>query len=270
MDYRIIGLQRRLEPLRQKLLNHPLYERIQRVEDVQLFQEHHVYAVWDFMALLKFLQRELTCVNTLWYPSNNRLARRLINEIVLAEESDVDPSGAPASHYELYLNAMRQSGAALKPILLWVEKIQEGYSLRELLRFNVLGLPLHVLEFLRFTESVLRRGKVHEVASAFTFGREDLIPDLFSGIVKTLHQEFPDKLEATVYYLERHIELDGDEHGPMAHRMIHSLCGEEERLWQEVEEVAVNALQARLALWDGMYRCIVNAQKSEEKAAAAV
>lgn len=60
-----------LAPLKRKLSQHPLYQQLSSLEDINTFMEDHVYAVWDFMSLLKALQRELTCVAVPWLPAPN-------------------------------------------------------------------------------------------------------------------------------------------------------------------------------------------------------
>ena len=114
-----------LNPLRDQLLDHPIYRRIRTIDGVQTFMEHHVFAVWDFMSLLKALQQRLCCVSVPWLPPANAFAARLINEIVLAEETDVGPEGVPASHFDLYLDAMRQAGADDGPVLAFFERLRE-------------------------------------------------------------------------------------------------------------------------------------------------
>ena len=90
------------------IAHHKLYSAI---EDMRVFMQYHVYAVWDFMSLLKSLQRNLTCVNVPWFPIGDADTRYLINEIVTGEESDVDQNGIRKSHFEMYLEAMDQCGA---------------------------------------------------------------------------------------------------------------------------------------------------------------
>lgn len=252
MDLDILGIKNAIEPTRKKLLNHPIYQQLDRIEHLQVFMEHHVYAVWDFMLLLKRLQRDLTSTGEAWYPTPNRIARRLINDIVLGEESDIDINGQPSSHYEMYLGAMKQAGADTRAINYLMQKTREGHSLKSVVRYNLAELNKAQLKFIRFTQELLQKGGSHEVAAAFSFGREDLIPDLFTEIVRDLNERFGGRLSAFVYYLERHIELDADEHGPMAEKMIRELCGNDETKWEEAKRAAQEALTARLEYWDAI------------------
>jgi hypothetical protein len=201
--------------------------------------EIHVYAVWDFMSLLKGLQIELTCTTLPWRPIGNTKIRRLINSIVLEEESDVDSDGNPSSHYEMYLDAMKECGANTNEIDKFVNSVSD---------INLPKVNTAIDSFLATTFDILNSGEAHKIAAAFTFGREDLIPDMFTAIVNDLSKEH--KLDKFVYYLERHIELDGGEHGPLALELISNLCGEDEQKWKEVEETAIACLVARKELWD--------------------
>jgi thiaminase len=255
-DFDILLIKGSIQSQRQKLLQHPIYQELTDVDSLRIFMEHHVFAVWDFMLLLKSLQRKLTSTTEAWVPTENRLARRLINEIVLAEESDVDLNSLPSSHFEMYLDAMKQCGACTSNINSVVQKCAEGHGLKALIKYNVAEIEKAQLEFVRATYAILKGGKVHAVAAAFTFGREDLIPDLFSEIVRDLDQRFAGKLSAFVYYLDRHIELDADEHGPMAEQMIRELCGHDMQKWEEVKQASQKALDARLKFWDAIYSAI--------------
>ncbi len=98
---------------------HPLYRELSSLERLRRFQQYHVFAVWDFMCLLKALQQQLTCPTVPWLPVGDPEVRRLINEIVLGEESDELPGGRVLSHFELYLEAMRESGADCSTAASW-------------------------------------------------------------------------------------------------------------------------------------------------------
>lgn len=240
-------LAERLRPLYAQIAGHRLYAAFTSLEDLRVFLEAHVFAVWDFMSLLKTLQRGLTCVEVPWVPTAYPLSRRLVNEIVLGEESDLY-RGRPASHFELYLAAMRQCGASTTGIDGLVSGLRQGVALEEALA----GAPKAAQEFVQATFACIRSGRLHAVAAAFTFGREDLIPDMFRSFIDQQNEALEGGLEMLRWYMERHIEVDGDEHGPMALRMIAELCGKDAVKWGEAGEAAEAALQARLALWDGI------------------
>ena len=242
-------MEARLQPLYARLASHPLYRSFARIEDLQTFMEAHVFAVWDFMSLLKSLQRGLSCVEVPWYPSRTPESRHLVNEIVLGEESDIY-NGRHVSHFELYRMAMQHCGASTGAVDRLIADLQRGADLDGAL--DTCGAPPEAIAFVRDTFSILGRNKLHVTAAAFTFGREDLIPEMFKGFVRDLNRELPGSLETFLWYLDRHIEVDGGEHGPMALRMIAELCGDDERRWAEAEEAAVFALESRLRLWDGI------------------
>jgi hypothetical protein len=242
-------LEAKLQPLYARLASHALYRSFIRMEDLRTFMEAHVFAVWDFMSLLKTLQRGLTCVEVPWFPSRTPESRHLVNEIVLGEESDIY-NGRHVSHFELYRLALQRCGASTSAIDAFVASFQRGDDLDSAL--DTCGAPAEAAAFVRDTFSIIQRNRLHATAAAFTFGREDLIPEMFKGFVRDLNRELPGSLETFLWYLDRHIEVDGGEHGPMALRMIAELCGNDEQKWAEAEEAAVFALQSRLRLWDGI------------------
>ncbi len=242
-----------IQPLRQKLAEHPLYGSIRTLRALQVFMESHVYAVWDFMSLLKALQSRLTSVEVPWRPTPNPRTRRLINEIVLGEESDLYQSSS-LSHFELYLEAMGSCGANPAGAKRLLAALDAGASVLEAMA----EAPAESQAFVESTFAVLGSKAVHRIAAAFTFGREDLIPEMFTAFVRRLDAELGGSVAPFRYYLERHIEVDGEEHGPMALAMLGELCPTEQH-WAEATESAVGALEARLALWDGIHARILAA-----------
>lgn len=236
---------------RNQLLQHSLYEKVKTIDDLHCFLENHVYAVWDFMSLLKALQSKLTCTTTPWLPVGNPEIRYLINEIVVAEETDLTLDGTRQSHFEMYLDAMQQCGANTPPVLHFLEHVKRTQNIFVSIKQS--ELHANVKAFLDFTFRVIEEGKPHQIAAAFTFGREDLIPSMFTEILRNFQENFPEtNLSKLIYYFERHIELDADEHGPMAMQMISELCGDSEQKWKEVEEVSILALEKRIGLWNAI------------------
>jgi hypothetical protein len=249
-------LTARLAPLRARLETHPLYARIQTARHLRIFMESHVFAVWDFMSLLKCLQRRLTCVDVPWRPTRWPESRRFLNEIVLGEESDIF-EGRAVSHFEVYLEAMRESGADTGPILALLTQLEtggdgQGAESRLNQALEACGASGPARQFAESTFALIRTGGVHAIAAGFTFGREDVIPEMFRGLVRDLNAEAHGRFGKFLWYLERHIEVDGENHGPLALRMVADLCGEDARLWSEAADAAEAALRARLALWDGI------------------
>ena len=150
----------------------------------------------------------------------------------------------------MYLQAMKSAGANTSPITDFITHIQEG--LDPLAVARALDIDESIYKFLQYTFHVINQGELHKVAAVFTWGREDLIPDMFTSIVKDINSRERDRLDDFVYYLERHIELDADEHGPMAMKMIENLCGNDDKKWADCLEAAYKALETRLGLWDGI------------------
>ncbi|MDX5346940.1 MAG: DUF3050 domain-containing protein, partial [Hymenobacteraceae bacterium] len=218
MSDHIQTIQKELAPYRKKLLEHPIYQNLHDLPDLRVFMEHHVFAVWDFMSLLKALQRELTCVTVPWFPKGAPVTRRLINELVLEEETDIDENGTPLSHFELYLNAMDAAGANSSAIKEIWHATAAGKSLDEAL--TLADVPEEAREFIKHTFEIIDGGKVYEIAAAFTFGREEVIPDMFQRLVHSLYNKFPEEMGPFAYYLDRHLQIDEEVHMPLAFEMM--------------------------------------------------
>jgi len=249
-------LQATIAPHRAKLVEHPLYSQLQNISQIQLFTTYHVFAVWDFMSLLKSLQQHLTCTTTPWVPVGSANTRYLINEIVLGEESDVDEHGNRTSHFELYIKAMQQLGADTATIEQLLTYINNSVDI--IAALDKLQMPEAIKTFVGFTFDIVRHQPAHVQAAVFTFGREDLIPDMFLGLVRDLSASHPEQVSTLKYYLERHIEVDGDHHSHLAMEMVAELCGNDAPKWQSATEASILALQKRLLLWNAI------SQKLEE------
>ncbi len=254
MNEHLENLLANIEPLKNRIVEHPLYGEIRELTDVREFMRFHIFAVWDFMSLLKALQINLTCVSLPWFPVGDAETRFLINEIVAGEESDVDASGTRISHFELYLEAMKQTGADTAEIENFLASARKNNDVRRIITAS--NIPTAARKFMDFTFEIIGENRAHVLAAVFTFGREDLIPDMFLSLVADLERRFPDKISILKYYLHRHIEVDGDEHSHLALAMTEKLCQDDAAKWREAEIAVKRALQLRIELWDGVFESL--------------
>lgn len=240
-----------LKPSLEEVESHPVFGAVQTEAQLRTFMEHHVFPVWDFMSLLKFLQAELAPATWPWMPRPHGDLVRLINDIVTGEESDKLPKShrsesTHASHFDLYLMAMREVGADTAPITGFLETVRTQ-GLDAALEAPMVPEPSRT--FMKDTFALLREGKAHKVAASFSFGRENVIPGMFNSLLAKLGIG-EDRAPIFHYYLKRHAELDGDEHGPAALRLVATLCGDDPARLAEAIDAAKAALASRARLWD--------------------
>tara|TARA_R110002124_G_scaffold138835_2_gene302885 strand:+ start:1733 stop:2497 length:765 start_codon:yes stop_codon:yes gene_type:complete len=236
----------------EQLENHPIYEAIASLDDLQRFMEHHVYSVWDFMSLVKYLQGVIAPTGAPWLPRGDASVRRFINEIVLEEECDETADGDFSSHFELYQTAMTEVGASTETLTQFI-RIVDQQGIEAALQFP--GMPEPSRQFTKQTFAFIADGAPHKIAAAFALGREHIIPGMFRSILK---QTGVTEEQAPVfhYYLNRHVELDGDFHAPLSLRLLNGLCDNDPVKIQEAITAAQAAVEARLQLWDGVLECI--------------
>jgi hypothetical protein len=254
-DPRIHAIEHDVAEIRSEILTHRLYSLLESRADVMRFMEIHVFAVWDFMSLLKRLQQHLTCVNVPWVPAGPGASRRLINEIVLVEESDAY-SGAYLSHFELYLRAMQEAGANDMPMQLFLNDLRRRANVSAALGCS--GAHRAATDFVTTTWHIIENAPLHAQAAAFAFGREHLIPAMFDRLISIGAGE---GLTTFCDYLVRHIAVDGEEHTPMAMQLVIDLCGDAPHRWEACSTTVQRALRARVALWDGIAAALEDARE---------
>ncbi len=248
---------------KQQLEQHPIYDSIISLEDLRCFMEHHVYSVWDFMSLIKYLQNKIAPDEYPWMPVSDASVRRFINELVLEEESDQALPGGKdterfSSHFELYCEAMKEIGGNPGTVLDFLDKIK-GEDINNAL--VTASIPEASRKFTRTTFDFIESGKPHVVAAALALGREHIIPCMFRSFLKRIginEQEAP----AFHYYLNRHIHLDEDFHAPLSLRLLNELCGGDIRKQDEAINAARAAVSARLSFWDEVLEAIQNNRHS--------
>jgi hypothetical protein len=243
----------KLEPLSKKLESHSVFTNLNTLVDLRLFMEHHVFAVWDFMSLLKKLQEIYAPHGSPWIPNQKGDVVRFINEIVMEEESDKSYSnenGSYSSHFEIYIEAMKEVGASCKGINTFIDIVTQD-GIKNALHCS--EIPSPAKKFMEYTFELIDQGKGHEIAASFAIGRESIVPLMFKRI---LDQTDISSNEAPVfhYYLERHAHLDGEHHGPMALQLLDTLCANDPSKENEVISAVEKSLTARVYLWDGVLK----------------
>jgi hypothetical protein len=238
-----------IDPTRQRMVEHPVFAAIRDIQDLRVFMEAHVFAVWDFMSLVKRLQRDLTCIEVPWLPPRDRHAAQLINQIVLGEETDIDPSGEPVSHLELYLGAMREVGADTARFELFQTALANGATLAE--AFDAAAVAPFIREFTAQTLETASTAPLLAVMASFFYGREDVIPRMFSSLLEKWRIG-AEQAPLFVYYLKRHIEVDSDEHGPAAKAILATATAGNPQRELQVLDAARLSIEARIGLWDGL------------------
>jgi hypothetical protein len=241
--------------LQQRLDSHPIYAAIQTLADLRVFMAHHVYSVWDFMSLIKYLQNQVAPARWPWIPGRDASIQRFINELVLEEETDQAAPGQEggfSSHFMLYIGAMREIGADAASPLEFIRTIEQG-GLEAALSSGVVPAPS--LRFTRATFGFIEGGKPHTVAAALALGREHVIPGMFRAFLSRMHIT-ADEAPTFHYYLNRHIHLDEDFHAPLSLRLLNALCGGDPAKCREAEEAAIQAVDARLEFWDGVLQAL--------------
>ena len=238
-----------LDLVRQRMVEHPVFTEIRDIQSLQIFMEAHVFAVWDFMSLLKRLQRDLTCIEVPWLPPRDPQAAPLINQIVLGEETDSGPNGEPASHLELYLGAMREVGANTASFELFRTALANGATLDG--AFDHAAVAPFIREFTGHTLQIASRAPLLAVMASFFYGREDVIPRMFSSLLERWRIG-ADQAPLFVYYLKRHIEVDSDQHGPAAKAILAAATADDPRCGLQILTAACQSIEARIKLWDGL------------------
>lgn len=242
-----------LATLKGELLAHPLFAAVRTLDHLRLFMQSHVYAVWDFMSLVKRLQNHFAPTTVPWLPPRDPLAARLINEITLGEESDHDHQGQFASHFQLYLGAMREIGADSTSVEAFVTALSQGplpvpdAHLRSILDLS--RAPQGVADFVSQTLDLAQHGSIEAVMGSFFYGREDVVPLLFEKLLAQWSISRA-SVPTFAYYLDRHIQLDRDEHGPLAQALIDRWVGHDSARRERLLQAACASLQARIRLWD--------------------
>lgn len=248
-------LEESLLGARLALVEHPVYSALRTPAALRTFLEYHAFAVWDFMSLLRSLQQRICGDAVPWLPPANLLAARMVNEMMLVEETDELPDGSGfGSHFQLYQRGLVEGGVRNDKIGAFTTALGNGRSVEQ--AYDDAAVPRAAREFVNATLSKCKDPGTHKLAAYFVFGRENIIPAMFRRIIENLEAQYGASFPTLRYYLDRHVGIDETEHGPASRRMLGALCGSDEKLWAEAQESAREALEARLRLWDAVHEAI--------------
>ncbi len=230
--------------LKNKIYKHKLFHKTLETKHIRYFMESHIFSVWGFMSILKSLQFSLSRNSLPWVPTENTRngLTSFINEIVLSEESDYIEGIGYVSHFEIYLEAMKEIGADSSKILELIDYInREGSSYDVINNLDILD---EVKNFIKFDLDTAFSGNLPKIVGSFTLGREKVIPNMFEHIV----QSVTDANKFTTY-LNRHIDIDGDRHGPLSSKLLDKVCRSDKNL-EIAYQAGIDALNLRLKVWD--------------------
>ena len=225
--------------------------------------QQHVFAVWDFMSLIKSAQQQIAPTTIPWLPSKHPQYVHFINQLVTEEESDgsysEDSHHYPCSHFERYLNSMTEIDADTSLITSFINTVRDKNLETALLMPE---LEQATKDFIHFTFDVIKRNQPHLTVAALALGREDLVPQLFRSL--QVHSNIsPSEAPQFFHYLQRHIQLDEQQHGPIALKLLNELCENSSKKYSEAIDIAQQALAVRLAFWDAIYKLLNPTQKAQ-------
>ena len=241
--------KKKLNDLKQKITTHPLFANKLEREHICKFMESHIFAVWGFMSILKSLQKMITPNNLPWIPNRNTKNGlvNFVNEIILCEESDFIEGIGYISHFEIYLLAMKHIGAETDQLDKLTSKISDkGYSEKYI---DDIDASDEVKSFLKHDLDVSINGTLPEIVGAFTLGREKVIPNMFSYILPAIEES--SSSHHLITYLKRHIDIDGDRHGPLSMKLLDVSCNKEQL--NLAYAAAIKSLDLRLLVWDKVF-----------------
>ncbi len=238
--------QQKINPLISELNTHQIYAEISDIERLRVFMQTHAFAVFDFMSLAKSLQGIFAPIKPTWTPPRNQKLCRFMNEIILAEESDELPNGGHMSHFEMYCQAMAEVKANSDLVQAFSRFMEDKDFEQSVVQLPV---PAEAEVFMRDTFKTINSGDEIQIAASFCFGREKVIPLMFEAFLSKMDIC---EIQAPMFhfYLKRHIEVDGDSHGPLAMEMLEVLCENDEDKWELAIKSAESALNSRIKLWD--------------------
>jgi hypothetical protein len=239
--------------LSERLISHEIYKSITTVEQAQRYMEYQVWCVCDFMSLGKSIQTELGCYSIPWLPPTRTDLLVAINAILAEEETDVGPDKLRASHFEIFLKAMRQAGANTRPVEAFIKDLRAGMPFEKAIAKP--AVPAAARDFFMTTMSIAN-GPLQGRVACFCVTREELVPRMFDAFIHNLSKHRDPRLTWFLWYLKRHVQLDTSKHGPRSRFLLNEVLGQDSRRLNAARKVVERALKARLKYLDATLRFV--------------
>ena len=85
---------------------------------------------------------------------------------------------------------------------------------------------------------------------------------MFRRLLQTLYgtKQTDDRLRHFVYYIDRHIELDGDSHGPKGRELLEGLVANSPHRAELALKAACSSINARIDFWLGILSKLRNSR----------
>lgn len=247
---RVAYILNEIEDLKSELAAHCLYTKLQHMEDIHIFMEHHVFAVWDFMSLAKALQLHLDATQVIEKQTDNSKILGFVNGILTGGETDPNKKEIVLSHLEMYLELMDEIGANTTNIKKLIASSAAGLDIHEAMQ--IAQLTDEQQRILNFTQTIIATNEIHKIAVAATLVPEGMISNRFLKILKETEERDNLLVPKFKNYLNRYKAIDGNDYGLLSLEMVTHFCDSDGKKWVDILDIAMKTLSHRIYLWDAI------------------
>lgn len=226
--------------------NHSIHQHINTKQQLQMYMEHQVFAVWANMSLLNYLKEEFTKTTNPWLPIGDPELRFLINKTNLQEETAKNYFGAHQSEFEIYLDAMASTGANTENITNFLRHVSHGTDIFLIIAAS--KLPLCIKQFIKTVFDIISEDKPHKIAAAFVYSREGMSNLNLINSISEIEKEDKTDHKLIKYYLRLQAEKDS----APSFKILKMLCGEDMNKWRDTEIIAEIILRNQRTLMEGI------------------
>ncbi|WP_081210590.1 DUF3050 domain-containing protein [Salegentibacter sediminis] len=226
--------------------NYPIHHYINNKQQLQVFMEHQVFAVWANMSLLNSLKEEFTKTTNPWLPIGDPDLRYLINKIILQEESARNYSGNHQSKFEIYLDAMAATGANTENITNFLRHVSHGTDIFLIIAAS--KMPIRIKRFIKTIFDIISEGKSHKIATAFVYSQAGISALNLIKTILEIEKETTIDLKLYKYYL--HLEAESDLSSSF--EILEILCGKSMEKWKDTEAIAEIITKNQQTLMEGI------------------